>query len=172
MKNQPLQTFRQVLLEHAGRYPLMLPQDAVKLVFQSEFGAEHLVSDRAGCFERLNEEYEAASAENLSILLESIGGDFARMNLSAAKREGVSPEQVFERFLAAAEGSVGSAEGLKKKILLLRDEVGAFSFSPDELDKYLCEWRAKGFGCVSHTEEYRRAYCPSYRVVKLKNSFE
>ena len=37
--------FELILQAHSARYPLMEPQDYGKLVFQSEFGPEHLVSD-------------------------------------------------------------------------------------------------------------------------------
>ena len=35
----------QVLADHAKRYPLMAPCDAVKLIFQNEFGGEHLICE-------------------------------------------------------------------------------------------------------------------------------
>ena len=38
--------FTQILEAHLGKHPLMEPQDFGKLVFQSEFGPEHMVSDR------------------------------------------------------------------------------------------------------------------------------
>ena len=34
-----------VLLQHFDRYPRMQPQDAVKLIYQQEFGPGHLVKD-------------------------------------------------------------------------------------------------------------------------------
>ena len=34
-----------ILLTHAARYPLMEPRDAVKLIYQNEFGGGHLIRD-------------------------------------------------------------------------------------------------------------------------------
>ena len=34
-----------ILRAHAEKYPLMRPQDAVKLVYQNEFGGGHLIVD-------------------------------------------------------------------------------------------------------------------------------
>ena len=35
-----------VLKAHAARYPKMEPTDAVKLLYQNEFGGGHLIRDR------------------------------------------------------------------------------------------------------------------------------
>ena len=36
-----------ILQAHAKKYPLMAPCDAVKLIYQNEFGGGHLVTDSA-----------------------------------------------------------------------------------------------------------------------------
>lgn len=38
-----------VLKEHAKRYPLMQPRDAVKLIYQNEFGGGDLIRDEEAC---------------------------------------------------------------------------------------------------------------------------
>lgn len=35
-----------VLCAHAARYPLMRPTDAVKLIYQGEFGSGHMIKTR------------------------------------------------------------------------------------------------------------------------------
>lgn len=46
----------EILLWHAGQYPVMQPQDAVKLIYQNEFGCEHLIGDPAGMLAYLKRE--------------------------------------------------------------------------------------------------------------------
>ena len=43
---------------------------------------------------------------------------------------------------------------------------GVFAFQAAELEKYLSEYKKKGYPAVSHSEEYKEAYLPAYRVVK------
>ena len=44
---------REILLEHGDRYPDMKPEDAVKLLYQSEFGGGHMISDPSQSLEHL-----------------------------------------------------------------------------------------------------------------------
>ena len=44
-----MEELRAILLAHAKRYPLMQPQDAVKLIYQNEFGGGHLIRDEEAC---------------------------------------------------------------------------------------------------------------------------
>ena len=46
----------QILREHAKRYPLMQPTDAVKLIYQNEFGGGHLIRDEQACLNYLRRE--------------------------------------------------------------------------------------------------------------------
>lgn len=46
-----------ILLTHAQKYPLMEPRDAVKLLYQRNFGGGHLIPDEAACLDFLQQEY-------------------------------------------------------------------------------------------------------------------
>ncbi len=45
-----------ILLQHFDRYPQMQPQDAVKLIYQQEFGPGHLIKDEKKALEYLRQE--------------------------------------------------------------------------------------------------------------------
>ena len=49
----------QVLKSHAEKYPAMQPVDAVKLIYQNEFGGGHLIRDEEMFLNYLRQEYEA-----------------------------------------------------------------------------------------------------------------
>ena len=44
-----MEELKVILITHANRYPLMQPQDAVKLIYQNEFGGGHLIRDEEAC---------------------------------------------------------------------------------------------------------------------------
>lgn len=44
---------------------------------------------------------------------------------------------------------------------------GRFGFGTAELDEYLCKYEKAGFPPVSHSEAYRQAYKPSYRIIRI-----
>ena len=161
-----MRELRNVLRQHAARYPAMSPQDAVKLVFQNEFGGEHLLADEKESLDRLIKE-----CENLSLCVgqpaaEDIGNNKARLFLASDAAKRLSPGCVFKIFTASM-GQQASAESFEKKLKILRDEVrsGIFGFEKKELDCFLREYRAKGGSAVSHSQPYREAYAPAYRVV-------
>ena len=52
-----MEELRAILIAHAKRYPLMQPQDAVKLIYQNEFGGGHLIRDEEACLNYLRREY-------------------------------------------------------------------------------------------------------------------
>ena len=49
---------KEILIRHWEQYPKMEAQDMVKLIFQSEFGGGHMISDPGMSLERLKKEYE------------------------------------------------------------------------------------------------------------------
>ena len=46
-----------ILKDHARRYGQMEPTDAVKLIYQNEFGGGHLIRDEESCRNYLYREY-------------------------------------------------------------------------------------------------------------------
>ena len=44
---------------------------------------------------------------------------------------------------------------------------GRFGFGTAELDEYLCKYEKACFPPVSHSEAYRQAYKPSYRIIRI-----
>ena len=65
-----------ILLAHAARYPLMEPTDAVKLIYQNEFGGGHLIKDTSACLNFLRQEYDATPQKSNFPLIEEIGNGF------------------------------------------------------------------------------------------------
>ena len=143
---------------HRERYPLMEPQDYGKLVFQSEFGPEHLVSDAAFVLRYLEREWEELPEGYAPIPPEDIGNGLCRFHLSACTREQLP--RLAELFCRSAQEHRGTREGLDARLVLIRglDEPG--------MEEWLAEYEAAGCPPVRHSQTFRDAYGPHYRVIK------
>lgn len=159
-----------ILHTHAIRYPEMESTDAVKLLYQSEFGGGHLITDPDACFAYLRAEWERTPRDPAAPLIEDIGGGMVRVML-AAIAEVVEVEALGDDFIRSAACVHGTMEGFLEKLSLLRRVAaeGVFSFSLAELDGYLAAYKAAGCPAVSHSDTYRRLYRPAYRVLRLED---
>jgi len=158
------------LAYHAARYPRMEPRDAVKLVYQNEFGGGHLLRDPAGSLEALRAEWAALSRDREPPLLEDVGDGMCRVDL-AALEEG-ELEDLERDFVSSAARHAGDQGRFLEKLEILRALAGEgmFSFSRAELERYLQEHISAGCPAVSHSAGYRTAYRPAYRVVARRFS--
>ena len=82
-----MEELKRILREHAKRYPLMQPTDAVKLIYQNEFGGGHLIRDEQAVLNYLRREYESVEKDSAMPLYEDIGNGIVRVNLAAIKPE-------------------------------------------------------------------------------------
>ena len=162
-----MEELRAILLAHAKRYPLMQPRDAVKLIYQNEFGGGHLIRDEQACLNYLRQEYASAEKDPTAALYEDIGNGIVRVNLAAVKPEDL--EQLGREFIRSAAEHTGTMDSFMKKLDILCQlvEEGIFSFGIQELKIYLSEYIHSGCPMVSHSAQYRQAYQPAYRIVSI-----
>lgn len=161
---------KSILLMHAEKYPLMTPADAVKLLYQSEFGGGHLITDPESCLNYLHAEFNHTPQIAGSYLTEEIGNGFVRVNLAALNPSCLSVDELGQAFLRSAAQHHGNMDSFRKKLAILTELTlkGKMPFSVYSLQTYLADYEKAGFPPVSHSEIYRNAYHPAYRVV-LKN---
>ena len=180
-----------ILSAHAAKYPLMQPQDAVKLVYQNEFGGGHLVKDEADSLQRLRDEWQQVHSAhngfqctgNVSpcpesvfqragnvVPWENIGNGFARIYLSGLDTSVYSLEQFNHDFVRSGQMHSGTMHHFLQKLEILRRmaEQNMFSFAPEELQQFLETYIAAGCPMVSHSAVYRAAYIPAYRVIQCR----
>lgn len=158
----------EILKEHLRRYPEMEIQDAVKLLFQSHFGGGHMIQDARQSLERLKSEYASGNWKEgkEEELWTPAGKGMARVSLRVLE-QGLSAETLNAMFVSSANTARGSREEFEK---ILRDfvldcEEKRLPFSAEEARKYVEDYIRAGCPVVSHTERYRAAYRPSYRIV-------
>ena len=161
-----MEELEQILREHAKRYPLMQPCDAVKLIYQNEFGGGHLICDEEACLNYLHREYANLEKDPTAPLYENIGNGIVRVNLAAVKHEDL--EQLGQDFIASAAKHKGTLDSFLHKLEVLETLTaeGVFPFDTNALNAYLSEYEAAGYPAVSHSEQYRQAYKPAYRIIR------
>ena len=157
-----------ILFEHLKKYPKMNITDAVKLLYQREFGGGHLIKDREACIEYLKNEF--VSAKENDELIENIGNDMCRLYLGAAKRKNIDYLKIADAFISSANEIKGDVSNFEKTLvnLLMKCKKGNLPFAFDELSKYIIDYKERGYPPVSHSEIYRENYAPSYRVMQKK----
>ena len=151
-----------ILKQHAARYPLMEPTDAVKLLYQNEFGGGHLIADEVACLAYLRAEHAKTPAAPYYV--EDLGNGICRVYLGGV----TDVETLGQAFLKSAAIHKGSLPSFLEKLELLRKVTreGVFAFTLEDLDAYLNAYENAGYPPVSHSETYRKAYHPAYRVVR------
>lgn len=157
---------KEAILYHAEKYPHMMPSDAIKIVYQSVFGPAHMIYDKDAAFQYLVKEYNSCK-QIIAPLCDPLGGGLVRVNLNALDASGVSLQNVFDAFVATANEVKGTVEEFERQLELLCElaKEGVFGFTYEELENYLCEYRKAGYPLIHHSEEYKKIYHPSYRVV-------
>ena len=104
-----------ILSEHAARYPLMAPCDAVKLIFQNEFGGEHLISEPNATLAWLRAE-RASTPDDPSVPpVEDIGNGMVRVYLPRLEFTETALRTLNRGLLPLRGGSPGLAQGLSEQ---------------------------------------------------------
>lgn len=147
--------------------PLMEPVDAVKLAYQSEFGCGHLLAPEEVCAQRIAKEITETPADCEAPAFLPIGGGLCRMNLHAPLVRALDTRILARMMAVTAQQVQGSMEGFEQRLDELRAlcREGASPFSLEALNQYLEGYKKEGYPPVSHSERYRAAYAPAYRVV-------
>ncbi|MDX9872620.1 MAG: hypothetical protein RBT41_09400 [Clostridia bacterium] len=157
----------EILKQHCCKYPRLQSMDAVKLVYQNEFGAGHFVKNEAESLALLREEWENACL-NQEDVHEDIGNGLCRLNLAGAKACKLDVSTLNRIFMDTANTPAGTIPSLESKLALLSslcaDRVVPLDNS--ELEQTLAQYRKNGYPSVHHSEVYRQCYAPAYRVVK------
>ncbi len=162
------QEFISSLTFHLKTYPLMEPQDVVKLCYQQAFGASHFCDSDKAALTALSKEMDECTANSNLPLLEPLDSQHHtfRLSLSAAKAAGISPKLLAKAFTldskTTPQNSLWFSQALKCLNRLAEDDF--FPFNAKEMQCYLASYQQEGCPVVSHSETFHNAYQPHYRV--------
>lgn len=156
-----------ILSLHAQRYPAMEVRDYVKLLYQSEFGPGHPVSPEES-LEALGAEFSLAAEESYApaYAVEALGGGLCRSHLDPRLLTG-EDLPLLSRCLTLSSQPRGTLAGLWRKLGTLSAMAwsGELPLDPRELELFLSLYDSQGCPPLHHSQSYREAYRPHYRVM-------
>lgn len=171
-------SFSSILQQHTAAYPLMAPQDYGKLAYQNEFGPGHMISDKQAAFDFLLQEWREALLcpsrdaapsggpfPSSPAGVEPIGNGLCRFHLDNRYIPEQAAPLLTELFCRTAVEHTGAREGLERKLALLS------GLGTPHLAQWLEDYRLHGCPPVHHSEAFRQAYHPHYRVLRSEYAF-
>ena len=165
---------RSMCEEIAKKYPQATLQDVYKTCFQDFFGAEHLLRDTAAAHQYLKAEIAATEAQDLSAMpvYEPTGfrHRFTRVNLSLVHSGEMSEDELFARFAEAAGTNNAFSDKWEEEWQTI--ETIALEVQPAWADSTLqneLRYAASVQSAVRHSEAFRQAYHPHYRIIVNQN---
>jgi len=166
-------SIKALLLKQYDLYPKMQIQDTVKLIYQNEFAGGHLIENEDDILRKLLEElcslkHSCMDKRVPCDAFEDIGNNLCRLHLAALKYYDISLNTVNKLFISTANSIKGSIQSFEEKLDVLRQccKEGLLPYPLEELEAYLCSYKKKGYPPVSHSEIFRAAYSPAYRIVR------
>lgn len=140
----------------------MKEQDIFKYIYQSTFGCEHLAVDYNTVLQGINTELSSL-ADRLSpqCFIEDLDGSYCRIDLAYVQKRMLSPTTLAKLFCLSAKKEKGTVENLEIKLSTAKDLVQ----DAESFEKAAAEWKNSGYPAVRHTDTYRKAYSPAYRVI-------
>lgn len=140
--------------------------DIFKFIFQSAFGCEHLVSSEERALNYIKAELERIKDDESAPRIDALDGDYSRVHLSCLSDE-VTPEVLAKYFCLSAKVEEGAKEKLIEKIAVARELIadGTIPLSLSDFDELHARWREAGYPAIHHSDSFREAYRPAYRVI-------
>jgi len=161
--------FEWLIRRHLDRRPQMTATDVYKLLYQGVFGVGHLLGE--GARHRLEAEARALRLDGQpqEPLIEevSLDGSMVRVNLRPYLRRGLPLDRLFS-VMEASDQEKGRVEEFLEAWNMFVELVssGRLTFDEDEIEAVDRNLKLSGCQPRHHSEVYRRAYAPAYRVLK------
>ena len=151
-------------------------QDVYKTFYQDRFGSEHMIRDTAAVRRYLSYELEVAASDSIANpYYEPTGaeGRFVRVYLRGVNEGLISEEELLDAFLKSAKPTAQPKQTWAEQwaqILACLDKIQLEQLDPDSVLPEL-QIAAETERAVHHSNSYRQAYHPHYRIVE-KSIFE
>ncbi len=141
---------------HRQHYPLMEPQDVVKLVFQAMLGCGHLLGEEEMIAQRITAEMATLEPAPAEPLTEPLGKDYVRLNLRRAMAENIPPLWIARLMKLSTTQQAYARQDVVQALAAL-DDPAVLTIAQRLITEP--DW------LPSHTSAYHAAYAPAYRVI-------
>jgi len=161
----------QLLAHHFQRYPRMELADVYKLLHQAAMGPGHAIDNLAAARARLAAEAAELGDGPEDPIADPISpdGKMARIHLRSYLAAGYDADVLVDAFVETGHAYPGAPEKLEKFCACLADlaAAGGIPFPRQDVERYVQAIAERAYPVVHHSEAYRAAYRPAYRVVSL-----
>jgi len=154
--------FAACLTEQLRLHPAMRGEDVLKLCRQAAVGPEHILGDTAAARRYFDAEFSAVEARPKAPLFEVISPDFVRVDLGAWKARGLPSEWLFNLFAASAR-HFDDGDAVFREYRRTAERV-----LPEALRQEFRRLAPNPAAGAHHSEAYRRAERPAYRLVDTR----
>ena len=150
-------------------------QDVYKLLYQSVFGVAHILDNQNKAKKYLLHEFNSITASIEEPLIEPISPDskIVRINLRPFKAHHKKIDTLFQVMIISAHKIKGTLPGFHIVWNKFKQAVHnkQLNFNESELIKFDKKIKLENYPPVHHSEKYKSANKPAYRVVN-KRIFE
>lgn len=163
---------RAFLLEYVKQYPRLEIDDLIKLLYQSAFGCGHFAPGEARVLAFLEEETAGLNREREWPLVERVLGGYARVHLAPYVSQGMRLLTLSRLFMRTASEppreDAGAWFAAALDLLEGMAQEEKLPFDADAVKARLAAYRAAGCPAIHHSETFRAAYRPAYRIVRAE----
>jgi hypothetical protein len=161
----------QLLAHHFQRYPRMELVDVYKLLHQAAMGPGHAVDDPGSVRDKLEAEASHLGEGPDDPIADTISPDgrLARIHLRPYFDAGHSASVLVEAFVQTGNSYPAAPEKLEKFCACLGElaAAGGIPFPRDQVERYVQVIASLDYPVVHHSDAYRDAYHPAYRLAAL-----
>ena len=150
---------------HLNAHPAMTAQDIVKLVFQAHCGCGHLLADEASVLAYIEREETGLTPDAAEPLTEPLGDGYCRLNLRRAMAEGIQPLWIARMMRLSAKPTDTQTDRYSAFDALASLKATEVGIPHDELCSVAHRLMDDPQWLPGHSEPYRQAYAPAYRVI-------
>lgn len=164
------ETARALLAEQMRRYPLLQTDDLLKALYQAAYGCEHFAPSEEMVIARLREEWARIETGATDDEPEPLAGGYSRAHLATCAAQGVAVKTLARLFLLTAktapEGDRHAWHQAALDTLTEMVDAGEWTLDTKAVRERLGAYRAAGCPAIHHSEAFRAAYHPAYRLLR------
>lgn len=157
--------FENILKKQLKQYPEQQPQDVYKMIYQGVYAGGHIIKDKASHLTWLIQEMEAVKDRDFK-RPECISNAYMRLHLDGLKKSPIHRDTLEKMILLSAEKNQGSLAQFEERLSLWQALVNR-----EDTHEFIARMKAQNYPLVHHSEAYRQAYHPAYRIIDFLYGF-